>query len=164
MLRPRRIFRRRNASNRNLCARSTPPFSLTSSSAKLIFIPSLLSAHLNLQFSTLNWEVKRCLLVGTYFCSAKRATMPEPEESNKKSAAWSRTRRMVNISVHVVNGLVRFLPMRRFLLDVGRSITRTEYREREREREREKEGEYRLLEGTIITNRWPDARAAERNN
>ena len=71
---------------------------------------------------------------------------------------------MVNISVHVVNGLVRFLPMRRFLLDVGRSITRTEYREREREREREKEGEYRLLEGTIITNRWPDARATERNN
>ena len=40
-------------------------------------------------------------------------------------------------------------------------------RDRERERERvreEEEGGYRLLEGTIITNRWPNARALERNN
>lgn len=122
----------------HLCTDKHLPFlSLTSSSAKLIFIPSL-SAHLNLQIlysesREKSKAVSRSLArvgrsVGRYlflFHEAGHVAGTGRLEARKR-AVRSRTRLMVNISVHVVNGLARFLPTRRFLLDVGRSITRTE--------------------------------------
>lgn len=107
-----------------------PFFSLTSSSAKLIFIPSL-SAHLNLQIlhsESRSRKLSPARSVGRYLFLFREAghVAGTGRLEARKRAVRSRTRLMVNISVHVVNGLARFLPTRRFLLDVGRSITRTE--------------------------------------
>lgn len=48
--------------------------------------------------------------------------MPGTFDDNSFVQYW----RMINISLHVVNGLLRFLPTRRFLPNVARSITRLE--------------------------------------